>query len=210
MATCPELHSNTVCLKPFVEQHHLSDHYVSWLNDQATMAFSEQRHQVHTRYSCRQFHQSFASSPHQLWAIEAVSSGEHIGNLTVSHDKNNRLADIGILIGAQSARGCGYGKTAWNLVLRYLKLNDDIYKVTGGCMRQNLPMVRIMESCGMTLDCIRENHFLANDIPVDIVYYSIRGNWQPETIDGDETMSAVKGRLARRPTERGNSVLPKL
>ncbi|MFK7860342.1 MAG: GNAT family N-acetyltransferase [Granulosicoccus sp.] len=180
MAASPELSTNTVCLKPFTE-HHLSPNYVSWLNDQTTMSFSEQRHRVHTLDTCRQFYQSFANSPHQLWAIEVVSTGEHIGNLTVSHDLNNRLADIGILIGAPSVRGCGYGQTAWMLVLQHLKRNKDIHKITGGCMRCNTAMVRIMESCGMMLECARENHFLVNDTPVDMVYYSTPGHWKPAT-----------------------------
>ncbi|MFK7993556.1 MAG: GNAT family N-acetyltransferase [Granulosicoccus sp.] len=178
MATSPELIGGTLSLKPFSE-HHVSENYVSWLNDKATMAFSEQRHRVHTLDSCRLFYMSFEGGPNQLWAIEISTTGEHIGNITVSHDINNRLADIGILIGANATRGRGYGRSAWSMVLEYLKTRSDIYKITGGCMKSNLAMARIMESCGMTLDCVRSNHFLLDNSPEDIVFYSLPGVWNP-------------------------------
>ncbi len=44
-------------------------------------------------------------------------------------------------------------------------------------MHSNRAMVRIMESCGMTLDCVRANHYLINDAPQDLLYYSIPGCW---------------------------------
>ncbi|MFK8082830.1 MAG: GNAT family N-acetyltransferase [Granulosicoccus sp.] len=178
MAPSPDLKSERLCLRSFSERH-LSERYVSWLNDTDTTKFSEQRHRLHTMGSCRQFVQSFSTGPNQLWAIETSDTEEHIGNVTVSHDTNNRIADIGILIGSKTVRGCGYGYAAWKAVLEYLSGRDDIYKITGGCMQPNKAMVRIMESCGMTLDCIRADHFLLDDLPANLVYYSTPGIWKP-------------------------------
>lgn len=144
------------------------------------MAFSEQRHRTHSLESCRQFVASFAQSQNLLWAIELSATDEHIGNITVSIDTNNRIADVGILIGAQDGQGKGLGQLAWSTVLQHLSTRPDIYKITGGCIRSNFAMVRIMESCGMTLDCVRKNHYLIDNVPQDLVYYSIPGGWKSE------------------------------
>ncbi|MDC3350286.1 hypothetical protein OAV78_00550 [bacterium] len=78
---------------------HLSDDYVSWLNDEAVTFYSEQRHRNHTIDCCAAYIARTTAAGHSLWAIEVVDKGyRHIGNITASYDRNNGLADIGILV----------------------------------------------------------------------------------------------------------------
>lgn len=177
MGTAPELRAGSLRLVPFAPRH-LTDAYIGWLNSRDTMRFSEQRHRTHTRETCQAFVASFQAGPSALWAIEADDQdGRHIGNISASHDPNNRLADIGLLIGASGCQGKGYGFSAWTCVLSYLETVPDLHKITGGCMAANTAMVRIMERAKMQPDGHRPGHFLIDDQVTDLVYYSRPGRW---------------------------------
>jgi RimJ/RimL family protein N-acetyltransferase len=168
----PVLHSATLRLVPFSLQH-LSDDYVSWLNDEAVTFYSEQRHRNHTIDCCAAYIARTTAAGHSVWAIEVVDKGySHIGNITASYDRNNAIADIGILIGAQGCQGRGYGATAWGAVLDWLKTDPSLRKITGGCMTSNSAMVRIMQGAGMVPDGVRPQHYLLEGEPVDLVYYA--------------------------------------
>ena len=174
MATAERLRGKHVLLEPFSDRY-LTEDYVGWLNDPSVMRYSEQRHRHHSLDTCEAFVASFDTSPHQLWAIVRADTDEHIGNITATHDLNNHLADIGILIGAKGVQGKGYGRDAWRTVLDYLVARPDLFKVTGGCMAANTAMVRIMESCGMVGDGYRPAHYLLDGAPVDLLFYALRG-----------------------------------
>jgi len=159
-------------LSPF-DQRHLSLEYVSWLNDEALMRYSEQRHRLHTPESCREYLASFAGTPHYFWAIEALDlDGLHIGNLNAYVDRHNGLADMGILIGHAAARRRGYGQLAWNAALSHLMNQAGLRKVTAGMMAENAAMICIAERSSMLPDGCRRRHFVRNGTEVDMVYWA--------------------------------------
>lgn len=179
MADAPPLENEYLRLVPFGAQHMTLD-YVGWLNDPDVVRYSENRHRRHSFESCQAYVADLAAGPSQLWAIEAMDQdGQHIGNITASHDPNNRLADIGILIGARGCQGRGYGRLAWGAVLTYLETRPDLHKITGGCLAANQAMVRIMQRAGMEPDGIRTAHYMVDGQPTDLVYYYRFGQWEP-------------------------------
>lgn len=174
MSRAPVLDCPPLRLVPFAP-HHLSDHYVAWLNDHTIMRFSEQRHFHHTAASCAAYLADVEKARNHLWAIEVPDEGgRHIGNISVTYDRNNGLADIGILIGAHGCRGKGYGATAWSVVLEWLKTRTSLRKITGGCLAPNKAMVRIMRGAGMIPDGTRRQHYVMDGEAVDIVYFAVR------------------------------------
>ena len=50
--------------------------------------------------------------------------------------------------------------------------NKDVRKVTGGTMKANTAMVRIMEKSGMTLEAVRGGQELLEGKPHDLLYYA--------------------------------------
>ena len=106
---------------------------------------------------------------------------EEPGNKTVFLfiiDKNNSLADLGILIGERGGRGRGYGCEAWYALMDYLFTKETIRKITAGALEHNKKMIDIFEKCQMILEASRPNHYEINGSPVTVVYYSTyRGNW---------------------------------
>lgn len=178
MTRVPELRAGPLRLVPFGPRH-LSEKYVSWLNDPAVVRFSEQRHHHHSLESCAAYIATFERGPNMLWAIEIAHAATHIGNISASFDMNNRLADIGILIGNRTMQGKGNGRHAWGAVLEHLTARADIRKVTGGCLEANAAMVRVMRDCGMVEDGYRRDHYLVEGKPTSLLYFSKPGKWTP-------------------------------
>ena len=172
MAALAEIWSTRLRIVPF-EERHLTERYVSWINDPEVVRYSEQRHRPHDLESCRKYVELMRQSGDYFSAIEVTQDQHgHIGNMTVLVDAANGLADIAILIGERATWGAGIGFEAWSAVMRALIEREGFRKVTGGAVAANRAMVRIMEKAGMQPDGRRHAHFLIEGSPVDIVYYA--------------------------------------
>ena len=157
---------------PFAEQH-LTERYVGWLNDPEVVRFSEQRFVRHTLASCRAYWSSFEGSHNCFWAIELAggdTSERHIGNINAYVDRNNGLADVGILIGDRRIWGKGCGAEAWRAVCNWLFTHLNMRKITAGTLSCNLGMLAIMDRTGMVDDGKRVRHYLFEGEEVDMVY----------------------------------------
>jgi len=153
-----------VQLSPFKKKH-FTRIYISWLNDQKVVKFSEQRHQRHTKKSCITYIKRKNS---KLFAIELHNS-LHIGNISVHKNTANKTADIGILIGEKKEWGKGYGTEALGLVLKMLLQDRAIRKITAGSMAENKSMIKIAHACGMHVEAIVPKFFLWKKKEIDLV-----------------------------------------
>lgn len=178
MATSPDILTARLRITLFAERH-LTEKYIAWLNDKHLMRFSEQRHRTHTQESCRLYLESFSESPNLFWAIEEHVLGlGHIGNMNAYVDENNRIADVGILIGDRRSQHCGYGTEAWKAVCDYLFRGLGMRKVTAGTLAGNSDMLRIMQSSGMEVEGRLRRHYLCEGEEMDLVYAAVfREDW---------------------------------
>ncbi len=166
-----------VRLVPF-EERHIRDDYIGWLNDNELMRYSRQRRIHHDRDSCLEYLRSFWGTPHRFWSIERQTDGKQIGTMTAYVDRENRVADVGILVGAPDARGTGMGREAWGLALDYLFQGEGVRKVTGGTSAANAPMIRIFKHWGMLLEGTRRKQDLIDGEPCDVLLFGIlREEW---------------------------------
>ena len=186
MISKSKIRTKRLLITPFSEKH-LTLRYVGWLNDPDLMRFSENRNNVHSLDSCRAYWKSFEGSLNFFWAIEDVETGNsHVGNINAYIDKNNLLADVGILIGVKEVQNKRYGIEAWSGVCEFLFRETGISKLSAGTMSVNVPMVKLMHSVGMINDGVRKNHYLFNGKQVDILYMALfREQW-------DEKRSILK------------------
>lgn len=154
---------------PFGREH-LTERYVSWLNDPEVVEFSEQRHRTHSIDSCQRYFESFIGSSNYFLAIETSDNDfGHIGNIGITVDLYNGVADVSILLGEKRAWRCGYATAAWSAVLNVLLASKRIRKVTAGTMAVNKPMLCLMERSGMQVECSRARQFIWNGEEVDMV-----------------------------------------
>jgi RimJ/RimL family protein N-acetyltransferase len=168
----------SVQLVPFTPEH-ISDDYLSWLNDKQLMHFSRQKYFTHTRESSLEYLQSFDDGPHLFWAVELTADRQCIGTLTAYIDIHHHTADIGLMIGHAGARGKGYGLQAWRLAMKYLFNQKQIRKITGGTNSLNHAMIRIMQNAGMVQEGCQKEQELIEGEPTDILYFGlINEHWQ--------------------------------
>lgn len=135
--------------------------HVEWLNNINVVRYSEQRHRVHNVRSQLDYLESF--QPPDLY-LQITLGGNLIGSITAFVDKNNKIADMGILIGDESVWGMGYGTEAWIRLMDYL-LNTGTRKIEAGCMELNQGMIAIFKKSGMRYEGCREQHFLCDGEP---------------------------------------------
>lgn len=149
---------------------HLTEKYVAWLNDPEVVRFSEQRHYQHTAESCRAYFQSQGNSDGLFLAIMAKDETlGHIGNMGVSWDAHNRVADVSIVVGDKRAWNKGYASEAWMGLIQYLKTQTKALKITAGTMATNQGMLNLMLLSGMQVEGIRKAHLLWQGQAVDVV-----------------------------------------
>ncbi|WP_343564201.1 MULTISPECIES: GNAT family N-acetyltransferase [Kiloniella] len=167
----PVLESKRLKLCPFSDRH-LNEQYVQWLNDPETVRYSENRHTSHTIESCTRYRDRFLQGPDYFWAIEFKDSNAHIGNINAIVDLPNKVADIGIIIGARETWGQGIGLEAWTTVMSFLEEQTDVEKISAGTMATNLGMQRIFAKSGMKEESRRFGQFLFEGHRTDLIQVS--------------------------------------
>lgn len=161
------LRGHAVELRPFLETN-ITPAYLGWLRDPQLMKFSNQRFRQHDEASCLAYLASFKDSDNLFMAI--YRDAQFIGTMTAYQSSHHQTADMGLLIGA-SCQGLGLGKDAWITLMDHLLLTG-CRKVTGGAVRCNTAMVRIMESSGMQADGIRKAQELVDGSAQDILHFA--------------------------------------
>jgi len=158
----------------FFNSTHLTDKYVSWLNDKDVVKYSEHRHVKHTMESCKTYFLNQQNPNNLFLAIEFGNNHDiHIGNIGVKMDKFNRSADVSIMLGDKKYWGRGLGLRSWIMILDTL-LNKMNYRIiTAGTMDINLPMINLIKKSNMKIDCVLPKRFLLNGKEVGLVKSSI-------------------------------------
>ena len=162
-------HLKTEHLKLYIGAYHRGFHpeaHVNWLNDKELMKYSEQRHQTHTVFTQTRYLASFDHVNSFFWEIAPRDMQLPIGSITAYCDWPNKVAEIGILIGAFQQRG--YGTEAWQAVCDWL-FRKGIRKIEAGCMASNMAMRKVFSKTGMNMEGRRYSHFLLDGKPEDLI-----------------------------------------
>lgn len=147
---------------------HLTGDYLAWLRDPVLMRFSNQRFRKHNIQSCRAYLDSFTGTNNLFIAI--YFENKFIGTMTAYRSTVHGTADIGLLIGS-GEQGRGLGKDAWATLMHHL-LVTGTRKVTGGTVRCNTAMVKIMQANGMQEDGVRVGQEIVDGVSQDILHFA--------------------------------------
>lgn len=166
----PTLSTARLVLRPIFAAH---KRQVDWLNNPKVVQFSEQRHRPHTLASCQRYVNSFQAGS-QIWAIHLVADNRHIGNITAVLDRPNNVSELGILIGDVKMWGNGYATEAWLAATEWSLDKDggNVRKLSGGCMKTNEAMLKVLRKTGFTFECERPAHFLFGSSPIACIYFA--------------------------------------
>jgi RimJ/RimL family protein N-acetyltransferase len=158
-------------LRPFCVDD-ISTEYLGWLADPEVVRFSTQRFCTHTRESALAYLNSFTGSGNLFLAIRLAETQRLVGTITAYRSEAHQTADMGLLIGDRGCWGKGIGLDAWSTLLDYLLNLCRLRKVSGGTLRCNVGMVRIMERSGMQLEAVRAQQELVDHVPQDVLYFA--------------------------------------
>lgn len=173
LANFPEsgISNETVTLVKFTENH-ITEKYLSWLNDKEIVKYSNQRFVKHSKESSLEYLASFLENQNLFLAILDTKTHITIGTMTAYINLNHNTADIGILIGEKSSWGKGYGYRSWCLLVDWLLDIQKVRKVTAGTSSKNIGMINILRKSNMQREAIRKSQEIFDGIETDIFLFS--------------------------------------
>ena len=158
------------------EETCITPEYLSWLNDPKVVRYSSQRFREHTDQTSRAYLATFNKSPNLFLAIRMRDSLQMVGTMTAYVAEVHGTVDIGLMVGDRAQWGKGIGLDAWQTLMDYLLTECKMRKVTGGTLRCNVGMMRIMERSGMQLEAVRVKQQMVDGDAQDELYYTNFGN----------------------------------
>ena len=150
----------------------ISDKYLSWLIDPKVVRFSNQRFVNHTPETSKKYLASFSGTDNLFLAVRLKDDEKMVGTINTYVSSHHGTADIGIMIGDRTCWGQGIGLDAWVALMEYLFSKCKSRKITGGTVRSNKGMVKIMERSGMHLEAVREQQQVFDGEALDVLYYA--------------------------------------
>jgi RimJ/RimL family protein N-acetyltransferase len=156
---------------------HVSEDYVSWLNDDGVNQFLESRFRSHTLASTRAFVAETLASPDSLFlgiraqlTSDEPSGRTHVGNIKLGPiDEHHRTGEVGILIGDRAAWGKGVATAAIALLCDIARTQLSLRKITAGCYAANVGSQRAFQKAGFAVEGVRKQQVLMNGVPEDVV-----------------------------------------
>ena len=154
-----------------LEADHVTEDYVSWLNDPQVNQYLECRFFMHTIASTRKFVQAMLDSPDNLFlGIRSHLLDRHVGNVKIGPiDKNHGFSAVGIMIGEKKAWVKGIGGLTINMIIEIARNQLLLRKITAGCYMSNVASQRTFERSGFVIDGVCKQHYLLNEKPEDLV-----------------------------------------
>lgn len=165
----PTISTARLTLRPLAKA---TSRNIGWLRDPDVVRYSQQRHHTHTLSSQMRYLGSFTGRSH-LWAIILVETGDHIGNLSATHDEPNNVTDVGVMIGETQMWGKGYAREAWVQACTWLLDKDcgAVRKLEAGCARSNEAMLKIIRSSGFKQEGELLNRYLIDGNPTSVLLF---------------------------------------
>ena len=136
------------------------------------LKFLEYRNALLPTCQCTISLPEFDGTSNLFMSIRKLSDDRQIGTMTAYISVHHGTVDVGIMIGAKSVWGEGYGQDAWNTFVNWLLRQKEIRKLTAGTLACNYSMIKLMERSGMTLEGVRHAQEIVEDQPINMLYYA--------------------------------------
>lgn len=150
------------------QERYLSE-IVEWLSDREHLRYSNQRFKDHTIESQKKFLDKILNEgDHYYYGFDGE---ELVGTITILEHKPHSTAEMGILVSSK-LNGKGIGKKLFALATEHAMINLKFDKLRAGCLAKNIPMIRVLESCGFSWEATFYEEELHFGIREDVVFFS--------------------------------------
>ena len=125
-----EIYTDRLFLKPLSTEH-LTEQYVSWLNDKETSQFINNSKIKYNFKSLESYINNIIEKKIFCWAIHLIGSEKHIGNIKIDPIiPEHKVGLYGILMGDKSEWKKGYAKEASLAVIKFCFEKIGVRKIT--------------------------------------------------------------------------------
>lgn len=135
---------------------HLSDAYVSWLNDKEVNAYLESR----GGYDLDQLEKYLKERQDKeilFWAIFSKQTKKHIGNIKIDPITDKGSGEYGILMGDKNEWGKGYAKEASKTIISYCFQTLNLSEITLGVISKNERAVHLYKDLGFSVTSVTKD-----------------------------------------------------
>ena len=138
--------------------NHVSNNYVSWLNDHEVNKYLETR----GNYTIEMLESFLVEQERKdiyFWAIHLKDTLEHIGNIKIDPiNLNDNSGEYGILMGSKEHWGKGYAKEASEAVIKFCFKNLNLSKITLGVIENNVNAVSLYNKLGFETESLKKKY----------------------------------------------------
>jgi ribosomal-protein-alanine N-acetyltransferase len=156
-----------------LSQEHVSNDYVSWINDPEVNMYLETRGN-YTLDLLKSYIEEQYKKDIYFWAIHLKESNKHIGNIKIDPiNLNTNSGEYGILVGDKTNWGKGYAKEASLKIIEYCFNNLKLSKITLGVVDDNINAVKLYKKIGFKVNEVKKdigvyNNKLCNSIRMSL------------------------------------------
>jgi RimJ/RimL family protein N-acetyltransferase len=137
---------------------HLSDRYVSWLNNPAIYKYLETGGNQ-TLATLKDYLMDVEKKDILFWGIHLKDTDEHIGNIKIDPiNRRHGLGEYGILMGEESQWGKGYAKEASIRIINYCFEVQKLRKITLGVVSKNEAALKLYSSLHFQIEGVYKKH----------------------------------------------------
>lgn len=168
------LETNRLILEP-LSQKHLSDTYVSWLNDREVCKYNRHCTIPNTKEKTLAYIDSLKNNSSSIvFAIMEKETSLHVGNIALQNiDFINSNADISIIIGEKSAWGKAYATECYKVIIHYAFYTLNLHRVYIGTHKKNIAMQKVAQKLGMRHEGTKKEAIFKDGQYFDILLYGL-------------------------------------
>jgi RimJ/RimL family protein N-acetyltransferase len=156
-----------------VSAEHITDTYVSWINDTEVNKYLETRGN-YTLDLLKTYIEEQNNNNTFFWAIHLKDSKKHIGNIKIDPiHLETKTGEYGILMGDKSNWGKGYAKEATLRVLDYSFKDIQLSQINLGVIEDNANAFNLYKKIGFKIEKVTKdfgvyNNKLSNSIRMSL------------------------------------------
>ena len=164
------LHNENTFLRPLAADK-IPPEYVRWMGDSEVIRFTEQRFQIASEKSIKDYVSQMNNSDNNLF-YGVFFGNKIIGTVKLGEiNKNHKTANVSYLIGAKEYWGRGIASASISELVKIAFLDLDIVKVCAGVYENNIPSIKALEKNGFVLEGRRESQVSFEDMRISALFY---------------------------------------
>jgi RimJ/RimL family protein N-acetyltransferase len=136
------VNSKRIIIEKF-QRKDIDNEYLSWINNKSLLKYSRNKDKKYNYKKALQEFNFILKKKNFFLKIVEKKNQKKIGTVIAYVYKKIKLINVGILIGNKNFLNKGYGTEVYKILIDYFLNKKKIDKLEIGCIKKNLPIIRI-------------------------------------------------------------------